>query len=555
MSHPAAWPTDPRECHDLLDRFNQQAEDLRAALEEAAKLHDQAARKHEQTVEELRRQPELYRRYVFGPRRERLIEAPGQGHLFEIDSVGDVAPPLEPEPPAQAPGALSRPRRSRRPDYDRLPQVRIDHDVPEAEKVCSHCGEAKARIGEDEARVLEFIPARFELHVHVLPKYACSHCRDGVTAPETPPRPLSGCIAGAGALAEVVVSKSAEHMPLYRLEDISTRYGLLLSRSTLCDWVSGVADLLEPLYEFEKDLVRTSPVIWTDDTHVTVWGGRDTPGSHRGQFWVYIGSAVVPYDVYDFTEDRKRDGPVQFLAGYAGYLQADAFSGYDGIYAGSDGGIREVACWAHARRKFFEARPSSPADASLILEMIRRLYEVEDRARPLDGKGTTSSLSGGGADAEPAPEIELDRLSSTTAARQGWARAVTVCVEPMEGVVPVHGGWPADDRQQRVGAPASRSGDRAEELDVPGERPSGPASGGAMHDHRGSEAAPPRAVGVRAGRDPAALGGCRSELAELLPRPVGYGKNPEHVLSHRLEESRQKARRQDQRRADRRRIK
>lgn len=345
MSHPAAWPTDPRECHDLLDRFNQQAEDLRAALEEAAKLHDQAARKHEQTVEELRRQLELYRRYVFGPRRERLIEAPGQGHLFEIDLVGDVAPPLEPEPPAQAPGALSRPRRSRRPDYDRLPQVRINHDVPEAEKVCSHCGEAKARIGEDEARVLEFIPARFELHVHVPPKYACSHCRDGVTAPETPPRPLSGCIAGAGVLAEVVVSKFAEHMPLYRLEDISTRYGLLLSRSTLCDWVSGVADLLKPLYEFEKDLVRTSPVIWTDDTHVTVLGGRDTPGSHRGRFWVYIGSAVAPYDVYDFTENRKRDGPVQFLAGYAGYLQADAFSGYDGIYAGSDGGIREVACW------------------------------------------------------------------------------------------------------------------------------------------------------------------------------------------------------------------
>ena len=122
---------------------------------------------------------------------------------------------------------------------------------------------------------------------------------------------------------------------------------LHLSRSTLCDWVGGVADLLKPLYEFEKDLVRQGPVIWTDDTHVTVLGG-DTPGSHRGQFWVYIGSAAVPYDVYDFTENRKRDGPARFLAGYTGYLQADAFSGYDGIYAGSDGGIREVACWARA---------------------------------------------------------------------------------------------------------------------------------------------------------------------------------------------------------------
>ena len=198
-------------------------------------------------------------------------------------------------------------------------------------------------------RVLEFIPARFELHVHVLPKYACSHRHDGVTAPEPPPRPLSGCIAGAGVLAEVVVAEFAEHLPLYRFEDISTRYGIHLSRSTLCDWVGGVADLLKPLYEFQKDLVRQGPVIWTDDTHVTVLGG-DTPGSHRGQFWVYIGSAAVPYDVYDFTENRKRDGPARSLAGYTGYLQADAFSGYDGIFAGSDGGIREVACWARAAK-------------------------------------------------------------------------------------------------------------------------------------------------------------------------------------------------------------
>ncbi len=380
MSDPAAWPTDPGDCHDLLDRLSQQVEDLRAALEEAAKIHDQAAREHERTVEELRRQLELYRRYVFGPRRERRIGAPGQGHLFEIDQLGDVV--VFPEPLAHAPDVASRTRPSRRPDDDRLPQVRIEHDVPEAEKVCSHCGEDKAHIGEDEARVLKFIPARFKLHVHVLPKYACSHCREGVVAPEIPPRPLSGCIAGAGVLAEVVVSKFAEHLPLYRFEEISTRYGLHLSRSTLCDWIGGVADLLRPLYEFEKDLVLKGPVLWTDDTPVTVPGGPPL-GSHKGRFWVYIGSDMAPYDVYDFTEDHKRDRPARFLAGYAGYLQADAFSGYDGIYAGSDGRILEVACWGHARRKFFEARSSSPAEASVILAMIGRLYEVEDQGRGL----------------------------------------------------------------------------------------------------------------------------------------------------------------------------
>ncbi len=198
--------------------------------------HDQTVQERDQLVDVLRGHIELYRRYVFGPRRERFADAPGQGRLFDVEVIEGVALLPEP-PPLREPRASSRPRQSRKPDYDRLPQVRIEHDVPEAEKVCDQCGAAKARIGEDEARVLQYIPARFELHVHVLPKYACSCCRDSVVAPEAPQRPVSGCIAGAGVLAQVVVSKFAEHLPLYRFEDISTRYGLYLPRSTLCDWV------------------------------------------------------------------------------------------------------------------------------------------------------------------------------------------------------------------------------------------------------------------------------------------------------------------------------
>src|SRR5271166_1546519 len=199
MNTPASWPTDPRQCHDLLSQYAQQVEDLRAALDQASKLHNQAAQEQQQTIDDLRHQLDLYRRYVFGPRRERLTDAPGQGHLFEIETNDlPIVPPAKPARDSKAP---AKPRKSRKPDYDRLPQVRIEHDVPEAEKVCSHCGEVKARMGEAEARVLEFIPARFELHVHVLPKYACSHCRDGVVTPETPTRSLSGCITGAGVLA------------------------------------------------------------------------------------------------------------------------------------------------------------------------------------------------------------------------------------------------------------------------------------------------------------------------------------------------------------------
>jgi transposase len=550
MITPEAWPTDPRECHNLLQRLTQQVEDLQGALDQSAKLHDQAVQEHERIVRELRHQLELYRRFVFGPRRERLIDAPGQGHLFELDVVESVTA-LPPEPPARDSGAPTRQRRSRKPDYDRLPQVRIEHDVPEAEKVCTHCGEAKARIGEDEARVLQFIPARFELQVHVLPKYACSRCRDGVVAPEVPTRPVSGCIAGAGVLAEVVVSKFAEHLPLYRFEDISTRYGLYLPRSTLCDWVRNVADLLKPLYEFQKELVQTAPVIWTDDTHVTVLGG-DQPGSRKGQFWVYIGPKAIPYDVYDFTEDRTRDGPARFLANYTGYLQADAFSGYDGIYAGSDGKILEVACWAHARRKFYEARSSSPAEASLILQMIWRLYDVEDRARPLDDDARRAMRQ---TEAVPILERlreELDRLSSRLLPKSALAQAVTYA-----------------SNQWRALCRYTEDGRLTIDNNMSERRVRDQAIGRKNWMFLGSVEAGPRAAvlctilaGAKRHRlEPwaymhdvilqLAVDASLESLARLLPDRWAVA-HPEHILAHRLDESRQKAQRRDERRAMRR---
>jgi transposase len=142
----------------------------------------------------------------------------------------------------------------------------------------------------------------------------------------------------------------------------------------------------------------------------------------------------VPYDIYDFTENRKRDGPARFLADYAGFLQADAFSGYDGIYTGSDGRILEVACWAHARRKFFDARSSSPAEASLILEMIRGLYAIEDRARPLD-----DAARGALRQAEAVPILErlraeLDRLSSRLLPKSALAQAGTYAVNQWQAL-------------------------------------------------------------------------------------------------------------------------
>ena len=400
--------------------------------------------------------------------------------------------------------------------------------------------------------MLEFIPARFELHIHVLPKYACSHCRDGVVAPPTPPRPVSGCIAGAGVLAQLVVCKFSDHLPLYRFEDISTRYGLYLPRSTLCDWVSNVADLLKPLYELQKELVLKGPVIWTDDTYVTVLGGEQ-PGSHKGRFWVYIGTTGFPYDVYDFTDNRKRDGPARFLVNYAGYVQADAFSGYDGIYTGSDGRIVEVACWAHARRKFYEARLSSPAEASLILEMIGRLYEVEDRARPLDDDARCMLRQ---TEAVPILERlkgELDRLSVKVLPKSGLAQAITYALNQ----------WSALCRY-------TQDGRLTIDNNVSERRLRDQAIGRKNWMFLGSDKAGPRAAvlctilaGAKRHRlEPWAylhdvilqlsVDASPEMLARLLPDRWAL-EHPGHVLTHRLEESRQKAQRRDQRRANRRR--
>jgi transposase len=362
----------------------QQAEGAQRRIDELERVLDQTAAEYsqlQQQYHELAETLALLRRYLFGQRRERFLDDPGQGHLFDIPEF--IAEP-EPAPPPTADDAAAPQTKAARPPrrtrLDHLDHIRIEHDLPEDEKTCSCCGGPKQRIGEDESRELEFIPARLEVKVHVLPKYACPKCRDGVASPPVPPKPVPGGIAGPGLVAFVVVSKFADHLPLYRLEDILTRHGVYLARSTLCDWVRNAAELLEPLAELQKDRVLLSPILWTDDTPVTVLGG-DEPGSSTGRFWVYIGDDQHPYSVYDFTMSRARDGPAEFLKDYRGFLQADAYGGYDGIYLDSQGRIVEVACWAHARRKFFDALSNAPREANQMLEWIRQLYDIEDRAR------------------------------------------------------------------------------------------------------------------------------------------------------------------------------
>lgn len=352
----------------------QQVAELSRVLDESEASYATLQETHQATIAELER----LKRWIYGRRSERIVESDGQQHLFDLQPTATSEG--ETEPPVAQVQAHHR-RRRRQLDLEQLPHYRHEVPLSDEEKQCACCGRAKDRIGEAETKILDYVPPKLEVHVHVRPKYACRYCKDGVSSPAPPARPIARGIAGPGLIAQIVVSKFGDHLPLYRQEDFFARCGLHIPRSTQCDWVQAAAELLRPLHERMKELVLQSPVLWTDDTTVKLLTG-DEQGSCTARFWTYI-AEEHPYSVYDFTDNRSRAGPANFLQDFAGYLHADAYTGYDSIYLGSDNRVLEVACWAHARRKFFDTQRSAPRPSHQMLEWIGQLYAIEHRAYDL----------------------------------------------------------------------------------------------------------------------------------------------------------------------------
>lgn len=205
-----------------------------------------------------------------------------------------------------------------------------------------------------------------------------------VVSAAKPSMPIFKGLPGAGLLAHLLVSKFVDHLPLYRLERIYERQGVFLPRSTTCDWLAACAELLRPLYAHLVAVLLQSRALHTDDTPIKI---HDPPpgATALGRMWAYLGDAAHPYNAFDFTPNRKRDGPQQFLKDFQGYLHADAFSGYDGLYLPNPrdgvGRIIEVACHAHARRKFYEARTTDVLRAHTALGTYRQLYALERGAK------------------------------------------------------------------------------------------------------------------------------------------------------------------------------
>jgi transposase len=373
---------------------------LQREAEHAAEM--QAARNglREQVLrnEQLKARLAKLLRERFGASSEKLRGAIEQLELLLGDleeQIAETAPP-EPEQPAPPPvGGKPRRKPARRPLPAHLPRDVVEHPAPSD---CPQCGGALRPLGQDVTEVLEYVPGSFRVIRHVRPKLSCRCCDSVAQAPvpSLPSRltawrgisPLRGLIerglAGPGLLAHVLAGKYCDHLPLYRQAEIYARDGIDLDRSTLADWVGQCARLLRPLVEALGAYVMTAERVHADDTTVPVLD----PGRGRtktGRLWCYarddrpFAGQAPPAVLYCYSPDRKGEHPRAHLASFRGILQADGYAGYAGLY---DRGVSEAACWAHARRKFFDVHAATQSPLAYeVLQRIAALYAIEATIR------------------------------------------------------------------------------------------------------------------------------------------------------------------------------
>ena len=257
---------------------------------------------------------------------------------------------------------------------EHLPLERIELHPPASLQTCSCCNEAMHPIGEETSEKYDWRPGSLIRVQTARIKYACTCEQGGVVIAEVPDAPIDRGLAGPGLLAHVAVSKYGDHLPLHRLEQMFAREGAPIARSTMGDWIMQVADLLGPIVRAMERASLSAHRIHTDDTGIAVQASGKT---QKGHVWVYV--ADDDHVVFRFTSRRKSDGPREFLRGFTGYVQADAANLYDRLFGdeGDSDKAREVGCWAHARRRFFDAQLTDNTRALVGLGFIKRLYEVD----------------------------------------------------------------------------------------------------------------------------------------------------------------------------------
>ncbi len=373
---------------------------LLLASEQVLRERDSAIARHDEIVAGLREQLTTHgveiehlklmiaklRRMQFGRKSEKLDHQIEQLELqLEDLQATEAEAEREMAPTDRAPRA----KPARKPLPDHLPRDVKVH-APSAD-ACPSCGGGLRHLGEDVAEQLEFVPASFRVIRHVRPKLACTCCDAIVQAP-APSRPIARGIAGPGLLAHILVAKFADHLPLYRQSVIYAREGVELERALLANWVGAASALLRPLVDAIRRHVLAGRKLHADDTPIPVLA----PGNGKtktARLWTYVrddrgAGDVTPAAVwFAYTPDRKGIHPQTHLANFKGVLQADAYAGFNALYV--DGAIQEAACWAHARRKFYDLHAARPSP--LTTEALRRIAELyvieaEIRGKPPDAR-------------------------------------------------------------------------------------------------------------------------------------------------------------------------
>lgn len=363
----------------LLEKHTLMLEQHALVVQQQAELNSQ---KNE--IENLKLLIAKLKRMQFGQSSEKLSEQIEQLELRLEDLETKRAAEL-PQIPLREP--RTRPSKPARRLPPALPREIETLEPPET--ACPDCGNTLARLGEDVAEMLEYVPAHFKVIRTIRPKLSCTRC-DAIVQQPAPHRPIAGGMAGPGLLAHVITGKYADHIPLYRQSEIYEREGIDLERSTLADWVGGAMRTLEPLVERLRRHVLEATKLHADDTPIPVLA----PGNGKtktGRLWTYVrddrpsGSTEPPAVWFAYSPGRSSEYPANHLEQFCGVLQADAFAGFNRLY--QRGTIFEAACWAHVRRKFYDFYEAHQSPlAKEALDRIAALYAIEKeiRGRPPD---------------------------------------------------------------------------------------------------------------------------------------------------------------------------
>ena len=334
--------------------------------------------------ERLRQIIKEMQRHRFGRRAETL---PEEQMLLGLEEVEQVAAFGEAEQDETAPDSrvarVGKRRTNRGSLPAHLPRIEVVVDIDD--KTCPCCKAELHRIGEDKSERLDMVPAQFRVLVTRRPKYACRSCEDGVIQAQAPARLIEGGLPTEATIAQVLISKYADHLPLYRQAQIYARQGIDLDRSTLADWVGHAAWHLRPLHERLLGKLRQRSKLFADETTMPVLD----PGRGRtktGQLWAYAaddgpwGGADPPGVVYVYAPDRKAERPITHLDGFKGILQVDGYAGYRKLAERGD--VQLAFCWSHMRRNFYELATPGPAPiASEALKRIAEFYAIEKDIR------------------------------------------------------------------------------------------------------------------------------------------------------------------------------